>query len=154
VQVVFEVGFLVGREELFDFGGVLAVFGGVESDHKDVLFSFWDEILNFRDFLSVGDHDAGVAVVLTQNIFEPGDILVGYKRDNIADIIEELEFKVGVVGFFVEEEGLFGLLVVEGIGQFFVVAVINNWHWGSLVFEPGRESNAVFIVADAFVFWI
>lgn len=33
---------------------------------------------------------------------------------------------MGVVGFFVEEEGLFGLLVVEGVGEFFVVAVIDD----------------------------
>ena len=61
---------------------------------------------------------------------------------------------MGVVGLFVEEEGLFGLLVVEGVGQFFVVAVVNNGHWGPFVLEPGGESDAMLIVTNSLIFWV
>jgi hypothetical protein len=126
VQVVFQVSFFISGKQFFDLWSVSAVFRSVEPDHKDVFFSFGDEILNLRYFLSIGDDNTRITVVLAEDIFEAGDIFVGDEGDNIADIVDELDFEVGVVGFFVEEEGLFGLLVVEGIGEFFVVAVIDN----------------------------
>ncbi len=152
VQVVFQVSFFISGKQFFYLWSVSAVFGSIEPDHKDIFLSFGDEILNLWYFLSIGDDNTRITVVLAEYIFETGYIFVGYEGDNIADIIDEFDFEVGVIGFFVEEEGLFGLLVVEGIGEFFVVAVIDNWDWWAFVFEPGGESNAVFVVADALVF--
>ena len=126
MQVVFQVSFLISGKQFFDLWSVSTVFGSVEPDHKDVFLSFGDEILNLWYFLSIGDDNTRITVVLAEYIFETGYIFVGDEGDNIADIIDEFDFEVGVIGFFVEEEGLFGLLVVEGIGEFFVVAVIDN----------------------------
>jgi hypothetical protein len=126
VQVVFQVSFFISGKQFFYLWSVSAVFGSIEPDHKDIFLSFGDEILNLWYFLSIGDDNTRITVVLAEYIFETGYIFVGYEGDNIADIIDEFDFEVGVIGFFVEEEGLFGLLVVEGIGEFFVVAVIDN----------------------------
>ncbi len=87
MKVVFKIGFLVSREKLLDFWGVSTILLSVESDHKNILFSLRDIIFNLWDFFTICNHDAGVTVVLPENIFKSRNIFVWYERDYIPHII-------------------------------------------------------------------
>ena len=154
MKVVFQICLLVCWEKLFDLGSVSAILWGVESDHKDIFFFFRYKILNLWDLFPVSNHNTGVTVVLAKYIFKSRYVFVWYKRDNIAHIIKELDFQVGVVGFFVKEESFFRLLVIEGVRKFLIVTVVNDWNWRAFVFKSWSQAYAVLIVSDAFIFGV